>query len=124
VHKAGTVEETCQLQGKIPEEVYREVLRIVTILDSTYGADRDVNNGDGGFVLVVENVQDLALANQQYIDVGSNQHEAISLVQCANKSWLNIFFLCNNEFGINILMPKSIAPNVIIDSLKKYRASQ
>ena len=119
--KAGTVKEMHQLLGKMPVEIYLTALRIVTILDDTYGADRDVNNSDGGFVLVVENVQDLALFCQQYVDVDSNRHEAVSVVQYEREPWLNIFFLCNNEFGINVLMPMSIAPHVIIEDLKKNR---
>ena len=124
MYKAGTVKEMLQIHGKVPEEIYLEVLRIVTILDNTYGADRDVDNRDGGFVLVAENVHDLALVNQQYVDVLSNRHEAVSVVQCGRNNWLNIFFLCNNEFGINVFMPLPIAPNVITDGFKKDRNSR
>ena len=126
LHKAGTVKEMEQVRQNspdLPEEIYLEALRVVTILDDTYGADRDVGNGDGGFVLVVENVQDLALVNQQYVDVGSSRHEAVSVVQCGRKPWLNIFILCNNEFGINIFMPMPIAPDVITEGLKKSRSN-
>ena len=68
LHKAGSVKELEQIRQNspdLPEEIYREALRLVKMLDEIYGADRDVNNGDGGFVLVAENVQDLALVNQQ-----------------------------------------------------------
>ena len=119
--KAGTVKEIHQLQGKMPVEIYLTALRIVTILDDTYGADRDVNNSDGGFVLIVENVQDLELFGQQYVELEANRHEAVSVVQCKSKPWFNIFFLCNNEFGINVLMPMSIAPNIIVEELKKSK---
>ena len=116
--EAGTVKEMHQLQGKMPVEIYLTALRIVTILDGTYGADRDVDHGDGGFVLIAENVQDLAAISQQYVDLDSNRHEAVSPVQCENRPYINALFLCNNEFGINVLMPVSIAPSIITEALK------
>ena len=115
--KAGTVKEMHQLQGKMPVEIYLTVLKIATILDGAYGVGRDVDHGDGGFVLVVENIQDLAAISRQYVDLDSNRHEAVSLVQCEKEPYINALFLCNNEFGINILMPLNIAPRVLLRDL-------
>ena len=106
-----------QLQGKMPVEIYLTALRIVTILDGTYGVDRDVDNGDGGFVLIAENIQDIAAISQQYVDLNANRHEVVSLVQCGKEPYINALFLCNNEFGINVLMPASIAPTVLLKAL-------
>jgi len=117
--KAGTVKEIHQLQGKMPVEIYLTAQRIVTILDSAYGAKRDVNNSDGGFVLVVENVQDLAAISRQYVELGANRHEAVLLVQCEKEPYIDVLFLCNNEFGINVLMPVSMAPTVLLKALEK-----
>ena len=50
--KAGTVKELSQFEKAIDREVYSVALRIVTILDEVYGADRDVDNNDGGFVSI------------------------------------------------------------------------
>ena len=116
--KAGTVKEMHQLQGKMPVEIYLTALRIVTILDGTYGADRDVDHGDGGFVLIAENVQDLAAISQQYVELGANRHEAVSLVQCEKEPYINALFLCNNEFGINIFIPTNIAPHALLKALQ------
>jgi hypothetical protein len=127
LYKAGTVKEMERIREKdsdLPEEIYREALRLVTILDDVYGVGRDVEGGDGGFVLIAENVQDLALVSRQYVDLKANPYEAVSAVQCSREPWLNIFFLCNNEFGINVFMPISIAPRVIIDDLKKNSHNQ
>jgi hypothetical protein len=122
LYKAGTVKEMQKIRedaSGLPEEVYREVLRIVKILDEAYGADRDVEHGDGGFVLIAENIQDLASINRQYVDLDSNQQEVVSVVQCARESYLNALFLCNNEFGINVFFPVSIAPSTLLRALDK-----
>jgi hypothetical protein len=111
--KAGTVKELERVKEEIsglPEEVYLEALRVVTILDEVYGTERDVDKNDGGFALIAENVQDLALVSRQYVDVASNRHETVLIVQCEKELWINALFLCNNEFGINVLLPLSIAP--------------
>lgn len=39
-----------QTEYKIPQEVTRAVQRAVEILDAEYGAGRDVDNDDGGYV--------------------------------------------------------------------------
>jgi hypothetical protein len=127
LHKAGTVKEIEKVRKSTPDlpgEIYRETLRLVKILDEVYGADRDVNNGDGGFVLIAENVQDLAAIRRQYVDMDSNRHEAVSIVQCEKEPYLNVFFLQNNEFGINVFMPMSIAPGLIVKDFEKSQTRQ
>jgi hypothetical protein len=124
LYKAGTVQEIAQIKKSalvLPEEVYGEVLRIVTILDEVYGADRDVDNGDGGFVLIAENVQDLSLISQRYMKLDNATYEAVELVKCSNQPYLNVLYLSNNEFGINIFMPVSIAPRLLLEELKRVR---
>jgi len=115
--KAGTVKEMQQLQGQVPAEIYPAALRIVTILDDTYGADRDVDNNDGGFVLIAENIQDITDIDQRYVSLNGNRHEIVDVVKCENKTYINAFFLCNNEFGINIFMPMNIAPHALLGEL-------
>lgn len=120
--KAGTVKELSQFEGKIDHDVYGVALRIVTMLDETYGADRDVDNGDGGFVVIVENVHDMSFIAQRYVKLDDNRHEAVDVVKCEAGVYINAFFLCNNEFGINIFMPLDIAPQVLLkDVLRKIR---
>jgi hypothetical protein len=115
--KAGTVRELAQFEGTIGREVYKAALRIVTMLDETYGAGRDVDSNDGGFVLIVENVQDISLIGQRYVRLDDNGHEAVDVVKCDKKPYINAFFLCNNEFGINIFVPMDIAPDILLRNL-------
>jgi hypothetical protein len=126
LYKFGTVRELSKaVDGTFfidaPAEVYREALRIVTVLDGVYGADRDVDGGDGGFVLIAQNIQDLALINQTYMRMDEGTHEAVGLVKCEDEPYVNVLYLSNNEFGVNILMPVSIAPRTLLDDLKEAR---
>jgi hypothetical protein len=117
--KAGTVKELAQFEGAIDREVYNAALRIVTMLDETYGASRDVDNGDGGFVLIAEKVQDLDLIGQRYVKLNGGGHEAVAVVKGENGLFINAFFLCNNEFGINVFLPMKIAPEALLSDLSR-----
>jgi hypothetical protein len=115
--KAGTIKELAQYENMIDSNIYRSAMRIVSMLDEVYGADRDVDNGDGGFVLIADNIQDISFINQRYVKLDSNQHEAVSVVKIENGAYIGAFFLCNNEFGINVFMPMEIAPSVLLSNL-------
>lgn len=108
--KAGTVAELSKLQGVIPDVIYTTALRLTTILDSTYGPDRDVDNDDGGFVLFAENKGDLEYFSRHYMPLENNLHETVEIIIGENILYVEVFFLINNEFGINLFFPASIAP--------------
>ena len=123
--KVGTVKELSQYEGKMERDVYLMALRIVSRLDEIYGADRDVDNSDGGFVLIAENIQDVTNIGQQYVELDSNRHEVVDVVKCGDRTYINALFLCNNEFGINVIIPIDIAPAALLGNLsKKIRLSK
>ena len=117
--KVGTARELSLFEGMLDRDVYRAVLRIVSKLDETYGADRDVDNSDGGFVLIAGNVEDISTIDRRYVKLDSNRHEAVDIVKCESRPYINAFFLCNNEFGINVFMPIDIAPAALLVNLSK-----
>jgi hypothetical protein len=113
MYKIGTVEEleSLELEEKIPEEVYREVQRVVSYLDGTFGADRDVDDDDGGFVCIAENKDDLDYFAENYVELESPTLEYVELVPSEQEPFLNVFFLVNEyESGITLFVPVSIAP--------------
>jgi hypothetical protein len=119
--KAGTVKELAQFEPMMNRDLYVAALRIAKILDEVYGADRDVDNSDGGFVLIAENVQDVELISRRYEDLDGNTHEAVDVVNCESGVLVNAFFLHNNEFGVNVLMPLKVAPKALLRDLSKKK---
>jgi hypothetical protein len=117
LYKVGTVKELAQFECMMNGDLYREALRIVRILDGIYGADRDVEKDDGGFVLIAENIQDIELVSQRYMRLDGDTHEAVDVLKFKSGLYVNAFFLCNNEFGINILMPIGVAPSALLRDL-------
>lgn len=102
-------------------EVYREILRILSRLDAAYGADRDVEKDDGGFVLIVEKICDLCPVEQMGLKLDGVGHEALDVFQSEQGPYANILFLCNNEFGINVILPVSMAPQGLARQLEKKK---
>jgi hypothetical protein len=124
LYKAGTVKELSRFEEVMDHDLYSAALNIVKILDCEYGADRDVDQGDGGFVLIAENVQDLEVINRRYKDLNGSAYEAVDVVKCESGVYINAFFLHNNEFGVNVLMPIEIAPEAILRDLRKEFSQQ
>ena len=115
MYKIGTIAEMSKLLGKISEEVYSSSLNIVTMLDERFGEDRDIDEDDGGIVLVAENKEDLEYFEKQYVELDSSLLEYVDLVKTQEEPYLNAFFLYNEyEYGITLFMPVSIAPEVLL----------
>lgn len=112
MYKIGTVAEAKKLIGKVPKEVYLEALRFVGILDETYGKSRNVDKDDGGLVFIAENRKDLEYFSSRYFDLKNDFHESIHAVPTEKTLYLNLFFICNNEYGINLFIPASLAPEI------------
>ena len=73
MYKAGTVAEwrNLGLRGKIPDEVYQEATGIVTLLDDTFGAERDIDFEDGGFIVIAQTREDLDCFARDYVALDS-----------------------------------------------------
>ncbi|MCI1958004.1 MAG: hypothetical protein LKJ25_00065 [Clostridia bacterium] len=98
----GTQKDSEMIKGLFPIEVISEITNISKILNENYGSDRDVFEDDGGYICIIENDNDVKELKAKYeLDL----YEAIP-EYCAKLSdeWLNVFILCNNEFGINVIL--------------------
>jgi hypothetical protein len=111
--KAGTVAEleALGLEEAIPEEVYREALRVVSYLDETFGAERDIDFDDGGFITIAQNKEDLDYFAKNCVELESPTLEYVECVPTEKEPYLNVFFLVNEyESGVTLFVPTSIAP--------------
>ena len=105
MYKVGTRKDAEAIRGKVPDEVYREIFHIADILESVYGKDRDIDKDDGGFILVAEDREDLKYFSNRYIDLKKGLHEVSQAIPSSEGVYLNLLFLCNNEYGINLFAP-------------------
>jgi hypothetical protein len=122
LYKAGTVAglEKLNIGDRVSEEVYQEALRIVTMLDNTFGADRDIDFDDGGYVTIAEKKEDLDYFAQNCVELESPTLEYVELIQSEKAPYLNVFFLVNEyAFGITLLVPMSIAPERFLQEISE-----
>jgi hypothetical protein len=111
LYKIGTLEQFEKIKDKIPVEVRDKIQAIVTTLDREYGADRNVEDSDGGFVLFADSKESLTEV-EKIIRIDKRVPE---LVESVGMEYLNVLFICNNEFGINLIISKDIAPKNLAD---------
>lgn len=117
----GTAVELEQAKARLPDEVYHETLRIVTMLDDQFDAGRDVENDDGGYVAIVETIEDLNNFAKQCVELDS---PTLEYVEPLGSDYINAFYLYNEyAFGITLLMPISIAPATLIKELDNSQPS-
>lgn len=124
MYKAGTVAEwrNLGLRGKIPDEVYQEATGIVTLLDDTFGAERDIDFEDGGFIVIAQTREELDHFARDYVALDSPTLEYVEPVPSAKELHLNAFFLINEYAqGISLFVSASLALKVL---LKEYRAGK
>ena len=105
MYNIGTRRDAEVIRGKVSDEVYREIFHIADILESVYGKDRDIDKDDGGFILVAEDREDLKHFSSRYIDLKKGLHEVSQAIPSSEGVYLNLLFLCNNEYGINLFAP-------------------
>ena len=106
MYKFGTVKELNAVNMPVPEKVYKEVLSIATMLDERFGAERDVEDDEGGFIFIAFNNSDLTYFKKNYVELNSELLEYVLPID----NYLNAFYLYGYDFGISLFLPASIAP--------------
>lgn len=98
-----------QKKYRIPAAVIEEVHRVVDILDTYYGCDRDVDRDDGGYLLLVTECMDMGRYLMELLD---KYHVAVEDAElndtvCANDgvTWKSVLYLVSNDFGITCVYP-------------------
>jgi len=110
IFKIGTEKELEAVKHKLSQKLVIEIGRAVAILGHEYGADRDVDDDDGGFIVVVETVEDIEKICSTYVDMNRIQPEEVNILY-SEKQYLSALYLKNNEFGISVVIPMGIAPH-------------
>lgn len=90
----------------LPAEVMNTIREAVTILDKEYGADRDVDSGYGGFVVVIEAKEEVAKLTELRLDMESIIPEYLDLIHCEDgQVFASSLFLLGSDFAIVLVMP-------------------
>lgn len=104
---------------KLPIQVIETLRKITSTLDEYYGTDRKIDEDLGGYILIAEDLDDIKQLNAElYMDIATDAiPEFVDLIKCSDgQIFTHTLILCNNDFGITIIMPLEITPQ----NLKEY----
>lgn len=97
------------IDGKIPEIVADEVSRVVSILDEYYGAERNVESDDGGYLLVYTDCIEDEREIQRFLDKYHVRLDDMELddTLCTGDgiTWKSVLYLVTNDYGITLIYP-------------------
>lgn len=100
------------LQMYLPEKVLEYLACQVDILDSNYGADRDVEGEMGGFCAVIPQRDEAAknayhqILEKHYIQ--ESMYEYLDMVMVDGKDWVEALYLTNSDYGIVLIYQKGV----------------
>jgi len=103
-----------RIKDRLPEIVHDKIQAILSVLEKEYGADRNVDTSDGGFVLFVDSEESIAEI-EKIISISKKIPE---YVEAINTKYLNALYILTNEFGINVIIRKDIAPETILNEFE------
>jgi hypothetical protein len=114
MRKIAHAREAALLDGILPKEVAQAVAEIAAVLDSEYGADRDPDSDLGGYILVLESREELAILRDLHIDVDTVVPEytdkiAVSSVS-SGSAYTHTLLLLGSDFTVSLVMPLAITP--------------
>lgn len=108
--KIGHVREVGCLKGRYPEPVVTEVRRMAMFLDENYGDDRDVDSDFGGYLLVIETIEDLDRLSDIYLDVDDLIPEYCDVIRTDDVCYTNSLIIINSEYSISLFMRIELTP--------------
>jgi len=84
-------------------------------LDNVYGLER---TDEGGVILIAETIEAIAEIADLYFPIDNNRHEVVDIIKCKDCDYLNIMYVNNNEHTTTVIIPKSIAPKIILNEIE------
>lgn len=101
----------------MPQEVQETIEEILQILDSEYGANRNRYEDDGGYVVVVEKIEDFKeIVSKVYIDCNEVIAKYVDKIVCSNgEVYTNSLIICNNDYSISLIIPIELTPQNLKD---------
>lgn len=93
---------------KFSIEVIKSIFETIEILDENYGADRNVDNDLGGYVLVVENIVDIEILKQDKLKgLVAEYTDVIESSEGVN--WTSSLFLLSSDFAIVVVTTEELS---------------
>ena len=106
IFKFGTRKDFQRHRAEMPDEVFSHLQYSIDLLDENYGANRDIDHDDGGFVLLFTHAEDLAhIRSSTGIDFACHSPEWVDRINTATEDFAAALYLISNDFGIILSAP-------------------
>ena len=90
------------------EKVIQGIAEIISILDVNYGADRDIHNDLGGYVVIAENIVDIEILKQDKLQ--GLIPEYTDIIECSEGvNWTSSLFLLSSDFSIVVVTTEELS---------------
>lgn len=91
---------------QLPKEIEIIIQNTAKILDESYGEDRDVDGGDGGYIIIIENEIELESLKNIHLNVKLATPEYVDIIECKNGvTYINALVLLSSDYAINLIFP-------------------
>ena len=117
--KIGTKKDCEGLSG-LPPPVHQKIEETVALLNFYYGEMRDIDKDLGGYVLLIENLNDLEECKKIFSqDIETLIPEYTDIIRWKNKeSYTSSPIQCSSDFSIVLLIPFSLTPKSFLTFLE------
>jgi hypothetical protein len=107
--------EAENIKNDVPPEVIEFAKNALHIIDTEYGKSRELYQ-DGGEVIIIAPDDNLDVLKEAGINIENIIAEFSNIFPTLNGiDYLHVFTLRNNDYSVQILLPKHLAPINMID---------
>ena len=100
--------ENLEASKDYPGEVVKEIFKIIEILESNYGINRNIEENLGGYVLIVENIVDIEILKQDKLQ--GLIPEYTDIIECSEGvNWTSSLFLLSSDFSIVVVCTEELS---------------
>lgn len=89
-------------------EIIKNISENIGILDDNYGADRNVDNDLGGYVLIAENIVDIDILKSKILN--GVIPEYTDIIECSGGvNWSSSLFLISSDYAVVVVTTEELS---------------
>ncbi len=112
--KFGTKQQLKDLTVNLPTNVIANCLQLINILDEEYGSNRNITEDYGGFIVLLQDTEDVQRLNSYNLDLYTDINEGIDIIKTDNGIYISALYLLSSDFAINIIADITILPTLLL----------
>lgn len=99
----------------LEQELWKHIYELTMALSSNYGDNRDIEENDGGYILLFLNYVDTAELKTM---VNYQEHIPEYVTRIGKSNYCEAVYLFSNEYAVSVILPVSKAPVEILEELQ------